>query len=226
MKHFTHPLPIGALVLAVLLACGLGEKKEEFEALAEELKTKAEAFEESVSGDSLSPAETLEKLGEVFGAGEDFVPIDVESMRAAFPRRIMDLELKDTDTKQSTMGALKFTETTGQYASSDGSQTLVLKYADYGTLSGMMAFVAAWSMLNMEERTDDSFERTGKTDDDYPVREKFRKMDGDMGNGERDVVVEERVVVSANGRNVTWETIEEASEKGTDEARKLVKKAS
>lgn len=217
MKSLNRPFPVLVVIVSVLLACGLGEKKKELEALAQTLEDASAEIEEKLSGldeaalDSLGPAAALEKLGEIFGPGEGFEPLEYETLKKQFPKRLGGLDFVESDGESTTMGSTSINVATARYSNTDGTQTLRASVSDLGAVSGVLNIVAAWANTNFENKGDKGFERAGKLDDGHPMHEEFNYTTGKIGNGKKEILLGKRVVVSVEGRNMNWKDIDDAA---------------
>jgi roadblock/LC7 domain-containing protein len=94
----------------------------------------------------------------------------------------------------------KISTAEGRYRDDNGSiEVNIIDVAGTGALMGM----AAWSMIDMDKETDDSYEKTTK----YKGNKAYEKYDSKNKDGEMAVIVGNRFVVTVKGNNVEFDKI-------------------
>ncbi|WP_461042994.1 transposase [Spirosoma harenae] len=189
-----------AFLLPALLLTGCGSSKEKEE---EEKKD-----EESVSAlgamgavkDMVAQAEELQKNGPV-------ETVDFRKLKELLPEDVDGLKRKEATGEKNGAAGFVISTAEGKYSNEDGSESIELDIVDGGG-SAMMIGLAAWSMVEVDKETEHGYEKTTKMGD-YKA---FEKYDNDTKNGEIDVLVNKRFIISAKGHGVSMDKIKAALE--------------
>ena len=145
-------------------------------------------------------AEEMQKNGPVetvnFRTLKELLPADADGL----PRK------EATGEKNGAMG---FTISTaeGKYANEDGSEAIELTILDGGG-SPMMMGLAAWSMMEVDKETAHGYEKTTKMGDNKA----YEKYDSEEKNGEMNVLINKRFVVTAKGHGVSMDKLKASLE--------------
>ncbi|AKD56507.1 hypothetical protein [Spirosoma radiotolerans] len=182
------------LLSAVLLA-GCGSSKEE-EKKDEESVSALGAV--SAMKEMAAQAEEMQKDGPV-------ETIDFRSLKELLPADADGLPRKEATGEKNGTAGFTISTANGKYANADDTESIELSIIDGGG-SGMMMGLAAWSMLDMDKETADGYEKTSKIGDN----KSYEKYDNGDKNGEVDVLVKKRFIVSAKGRGVSMDKIKAA----------------
>ena len=155
---------------------------------------------------TLEDVNSLRKRGEAMQGRLEQAAADAEKGPAETVdfRRLRDLlpetaaSLTRTAQEGSKNGAAGFTvsQAEGTYESGDASATLAV--SDLGGTGVAIMMAAAWTMTEIDQETDTSFERTTEIAG-YPAYESF---DTERRRGEMQLLVADRFLVKAAGSNV------------------------
>ncbi|WP_435357409.1 transposase [Emticicia sp. SJ17W-69] len=180
----TVRLLISLLAMTMLLS-NCGGKKEEKE---EEPKTGLEALQNiAAEAEKMSN----EKPKEV---------VDAKLLKELLPDDADGLSRKEASSEKT--GAMGFNISTaqGRYRNDDSSiEVNIIDAAGTGALMGL----AAWSMIDVDKETEDSYEKTTK----YKEHKAFEKYNNKNKDGELAVIVASRFVVTVKGNNVAMDKI-------------------
>ena len=195
--------PAGAMLGG--LAGKDGEKRmEEMTRKMEEASKNMEAAQKS--GDSAAAAAAAgETLGALFSGGQKVDPVDFRELKALLPEEVNGMTRGEAQGEKSGMGGLNVATAQARYRG--GADTsLQLKITDMGGAGLAMTGLAAWATIEMDKETEDGHEKTGKKDG-RPFHEKYSDK---HRSGEFDLVVAQRFLVEAKGRNVDLITLKNA----------------
>lgn len=192
MRTSRNVLWAGLLPVLLLIGCGGNNEK------AEEKKD-----EESVSvlgatsamKEMASQMEDMQKNGPV-------ETVNFRTLKELLPADADGLARKEATGEKN--GAMGFTlsTATGKYENGDGSERIELSIVDGGG-SPMMMGLAAWSLMDVDKETEHGYEKTTKMGDNKA----YEKYDTADKNGELNVLINKRFVVSAKGRGVSMDKL-------------------
>ena len=81
-----------------------------------------------------------------------------------------------------------------------------MSITDVAGIGLLTASMAAWTNMDMDRETENGYERTTRIDG-HPA---FEKWDGDRKRGELSVLVDDRYIISIEGRNVAEKDLRKA----------------
>lgn len=195
--------PAGAMLGG--LAGKDGTKRlEEMTRKMEEANKKMEAAQKS--GDSAAAAAAAgESLGALFSGGRKVDPVDFRELKALLPEDVNGMKRGKAQGEKTGMGGLNVATAQAHY-SGGANASLQLKITDMGGAGLAMTGLAAWTMVEMDKETENGHEKTGKMDG-RPYHEKYNDKDR---SGDFDLVVAQRFLVEAKGRNVNLSELKNA----------------
>jgi hypothetical protein len=196
MRTNRNLLWAGLLPVMLLIGCGSNKEKEEEEKKDDESVSMMGAA--GAMKEMASQMEDMQKNGPVetvnFRTLKELLPADADGL----PRK------EATGEKNGAMG-FTISTATGKYENGDGSERIELSIVDGGG-SPMMMGLAAWSMIDVDKETEHGYEKTTKMGDNKA----YEKYDSADKNGELNVLVNKRFVITAKGRGVSMDKIKAA----------------
>ncbi len=182
------PLLFVSVLAVSLWSCGGSEEKEE----AEEPANAIEAFQQMAD-----KAQEMQEKGPV-------EPVNFRELKEMLPERAAGMERTEaTGEKNGAMG-FSLSQAEGKYKEGDASMTINI--VDTGGVGGMaMMGMAAWAMAEIDKETTTGYERTTKIDGNKA----YEKYDSKRENGELNVLVADRFVVSVKGRKVSMDQMKD-----------------
>jgi hypothetical protein len=157
------------------------------------------------SGDTQAQvAAATEAMGAIMGGGAQVEPVDQNALKAMLPDSVAGLKRTKIEAEKTGMGGIKIAKAEGGYGDDQGRR-VDLTVTDMGGTKMLAAF-AAWALIEQDKETDNGYEKMGKVDG-RPTHERFNK---NGPNGEYDVIVGERFVVSAHGSRVEMDALKQA----------------
>ncbi|WP_018621154.1 hypothetical protein [Spirosoma luteum] len=197
MRTNRNVLWAGLLPVLLLIGCGSNKEKEEEKKDDESVSVMGAA---SAMKEMASQMEDMQKNGSV-------ATVDFRKLKELLPADADGLARKEATGEKN--GAMGFTisTATGKYENGDGTERIELSIVDGGG-SPMMMGLAAWSMIEVDKETEHGYEKT-TTLGDNKAYEKYDSADKD---GELNVLVNKRFVITAKGRGVSMDKIKAALE--------------
>lgn len=180
-------------LLPALLLTGCGDKQKEEEKKEEESVSAMGAM--GALKDMATQAEEMGKKGPV-------ETVDFRTLKDLLPADADGLSRKEATGEKNGAAGFTVSTATGKYGNDDGSETIELSLVDGGG-SAMMFGLAAWSMIEVDKETENGYEKTTKIGDNKA----YEKYDNNSKEGELDVLVNKRFIVSAKGHGVSMDKI-------------------
>ena len=196
----------GAVLGGLTGTTDTAEATKRLEAMGKSVEEAARRAEEaSKSGDPAAAAAAAgQVMGAVLGAGGKVDTIPFQDLKSMLPESIGNLARTSITGEKTAMGGASVSTAEGRYQDSQAS--VELKVTDMGGVGFLMAGMAAWSMVEMDRETESGRERSGKADG-RPFHEQY---DSRNRTGEFDLVVGQRFLIEAKGRNVDLGTLKSA----------------
>ena len=177
----------------LLMGCGGNKEEEKKEEESVSLMGAASAMK-----DMASQMEDMQKKGPV-------ATVDFRSLKELLPADADGLPRKEATGEKNGTAGFTISTANGKYGNEDGSESIELSIVDGGG-SAMMIGLAAWSMMEVDKETEHGYEKT-TTIGDNKAYEKYDNADKD---GEVNVLVNKRFIVTAKGRGVSMDKIKAA----------------
>jgi len=127
--------------------------------------------------------------------GEKIEPVNFRELQELLPEKLAGYERKSRSGE--TAGAMGMNISRAEAKYEDGDCSTTTEIMDTGGIAMGIMGMAAWASVTIDKEDDNGYERTS-TLEGYKCFEKFRKNGQDS---ELAVLVENRFVVKANGRN-------------------------
>lgn len=157
--------------------------------------------------------EAMKNMGE--GGAE---PINFRELKEVLPDKVAGMSTENKSGE--TAGAMGFKVSTAEADYKDGNQSIKINIVDAAGISTVMMGMAAWANLDFDRESDTEVERTF-TLDGYKAFESYNFNDK---SGNVSVLVADRFVVNAEGRNVERKDLQDAvKEVGFKKLEKLVR---
>jgi len=196
---------------ALLVACGGNqESKEEKAAQEESSNDKGLTISDGdteINVDSEEMEDAINSLKDAFTTkkdGENVEVVDFRELKKLMPNRIAGMKQKSSTGEKTGMLGFKFATAKAKYE--DGDQSLDMSITDVAGIGILTASMAAWTNMDMDRETESGYERTTQIDG-HPA---FEKWDGDRKRGELSVFVDERYIITIEGRNIAEKDLRKA----------------
>jgi hypothetical protein len=158
--------------------------------------------------------EAMKNMGGENGAE----PINFRELKELLPDKVAGMSTENKSGE--TAGAMGFKVSTAEADYRDGNQSIKINIVDAAGISTVMMGMAAWANLDFDRESDTEVERTF-TLDGYKAFESYNFNDK---SGNVSVLVADRFVVNAEGRNVERKDLQDAvKEVGFKKLEKLVR---
>ncbi len=182
-----YPIHLLILTLAILSACG--GKKEESE---EEKSTLGALKEFSEKAEEMSKKEAVE-------------PVSFQELKELLPSELAGIPRTEAQGESNGSMGFKISVAKAKYEKDD--KNLDVDIMDLGGVGGFaVAGLAAWTLAESEKETDNGYERTIKLDG----HKGFEQYNNADKSGELKLFINERFLVSLEGRNLSMDEIKSA----------------
>lgn len=185
---------VGLIPAMILVSCG-GSKEEEEE--------KKEAESVSASG-ALGALKDMAKQAEEVQKNGPVETVDFRTLKELLPADADGLPRKEATGEKNGAAGFVISTANGKYANEDGSETIDLSIVDAGG-TAMTIGMAAWSAIVIDKETDTGYEKTSTMDDNKT----YEKYDNASKDGELNVLVNKRYIVSAKGHGVSMDKLKD-----------------
>lgn len=187
-----------------LTACGSGASDSSAasnEAEADEAAASEESSGEGAAGIAQAQSEMKKAMEEMQkqmgGDGEAKEPVNFRTLKELLPASINGMDrTSHTGEKAGAMG-FKMSTAEAKYEADD--RRLELKIIDFAGTGMALMGMAAWASMEVDRETDDGYERTTT----IKGHKAFEEYDSKQKRGQVSVIVKDRFIVTAEGRNVT-----------------------
>ncbi|GHB57175.1 hypothetical protein [Persicitalea jodogahamensis] len=131
-------------------------------------------------------------------------PVDFRELKEMLPSSAGGLSRTEaTGEKNGAMG-FSLSQAEGKYE--EGDSSMEINIVDTGGVGGMaMMGMAAWAMAEVDKETATGYEKTTTVDGNKA----YEKYDNERQNGELNVIVGNRFIVSVKGRKVSMDQIKD-----------------
>lgn len=131
--------------------------------------------------------------------------VDFRRLRDLLPERAAGLSRTDASGERQSFGGVSVSTARAEYREDD--RTLTVQIMDAAGTGAFALMGAAWLMAEFDRETSDGYERTTT----FEGHRAFEKLDERTGRAELQVVVENRFLVSIEGRNVSMSDVQRAA---------------
>jgi hypothetical protein len=188
------------ITLSCLLMYGCGGNTETTET-SSETTTNPSGEESSSVTINGEPKTVDEAMGEVRkalqGDGELKEVVDFRELKKLLPERV--LKMDRTDYSGEKAGAFGMNMAVAKATYEEGDRRVEVNIVDFAGITGALMGMASWATVEVDRESDDGYERT-TTIDGYKAFEKYNTSTKD---GELNVIVEDRFIVSIDGNNLS-----------------------
>ena len=159
--------------------------------------------------DLSDPVKSLEGLADKLqnGDGEEVEVINFRELKEMLPNRVAGMKLDDSSGETAGALGFKISKAEGEYQ--DGDKEMQINIADVGASPMVLMGMAAWSNVEFERDSDEGYERTTTIDG----HKAYEKYDSDRENGQIALIINNRFLVSVEGRNVSEKDLKSALNK-------------
>ncbi|MCX6217383.1 transposase [Spirosoma sp.] len=190
MRTKLYLLVAGLLPVILLTSCG-GNKKEE----AKDEASVSTLGAMSAMKEMAAQAEEMQKNGPV-------ATVDFRKLKELLPNEADGLPRKEATGEKNGAAGFTISTANGRYSNTDASETIDVSIVDGGG-SGMLMGLAAWSMLEVDKETENGYEKTSTIGNN----KSFEKYDNSAKDGEVNVLINKRFVVTVKGKGVSMDKI-------------------
>lgn len=176
-------------ILAVSVwSCGGSEEKQE----TEEPQNAMEAIQQMAD-----KAKEMQEKGPVD-------PVDFRQLKEMLPSSAGGMERTEATGEKN--GAMGFSLSQAEAKYESGDARMEVNIVDTGGVGGMaMMGMAAWAMAEVDKETATGYEKTTTIDG----HKAYEKYDNERKDGELNIIVGNRFIVSVKGRNVSMDQMKD-----------------
>jgi hypothetical protein len=197
---------IVVLSFVVFAGCGKSDKQKQMEEAAKQMEEAGKQLSQGAQEGAQKMADAFKQMGEAANDGKTVEPINFRELKALLPESLPGLKRVDARGEKSSAFGINVSMAEGQYESEDG-KSVEVKITDFGTMSGFVGMAAAdWAFADVDRETETGYERS-TTFNGFKAFEQYNTTDQ---NGELQVLIAKRFLVSAQGSNVSMDLLKTA----------------
>lgn len=192
----------------IFAGCGQDEQERKAEQIAEGMqKTEEEISDRMKEGfDDLS--KSMKKMGDKI-VDTDVETVDYQKLKNLLPDDFAKMKRKKAFGEKTKAFGITVAKAEGQYESDDRA-SLRIEITDMGSLKGVTAMASLpWLLSDFERESENGYERTMT----YKGEKGFEKYNHQNQQGEIQLVIARRFVVSINGYHVSDKVLKKALNK-------------
>ena len=186
------------LGLCIILNMGCGGSDKKADATSEQAAGGAQEESQSVEEAMKDVKEALQGNGEVKEV------VDFRKLKELLPEELAGMDRISHSGEKAGMFGMNMSTATAEYRGDD--QELEVTFVDFAGMSAALSGLAGWATMEMDRETDSGYERTTMIDG-YKAFEKYDKSSKSV---EVSLLVENRFIVTVNGRNIEEKTMAKA----------------
>lgn len=137
--------------------------------------------------------------------GKSVEVINWRELKDLLPNKLGGMKLADTEGQTTGMMGFKFSNTEGTYKNDDGGR-LNVTIIDAGGVGFLVKQFASWSELEIDSDTSEGYQRTTE----YKGYKAMEQYDEKNKSGSFTVLVENRFVLTINGREIEMDDLKDA----------------
>jgi hypothetical protein len=184
----------GSVMLALLAMLAFACKQDPASAAAQAKQEQDEALK------------ALEKSLEGLKEGSQEV-VDFRILKEALPEKLSGMNRTSHTGQKSGIAGLSISSAEAVYE--DGDSKITITLLDTGGLGVALGAMAAWSKLEIDQETDEGYERTTMIDGKKAIEKYNRKT----REGEISVIASDRFIVSVKGSQISEQDLRNAISK-------------
>jgi hypothetical protein len=197
------------LFMSFILVWGCGKSGENEPANENKNKTSENSDEKTGIKGLDDFVDNMKEVQEKMKEGKAVEVVDFRELKALLPEEVEGMKRTNSSGEKNSAMGFKVSQAEGNYSTEDGAKSLDVKIVDMGNMSGLAGLAAwGWTVAEVDKETETGYERTTE----YQGHKAFEKYDNQYQNGNIDVLVAERFMVSVNGNNVPMDVIKSALE--------------
>lgn len=140
-------------------------------------------------------------------SGKKYEVIDFRELKALLPESLGDMKRTNAEGEKNSAMGFTVSQTRGDYSTEDGSKYLDIEITDFGGATGWAGLASwGWTIAEVDRETETGYEKTTK----YKGHKAFEKYDNEYQNGNIDVLVAGRFMLSVDGNNLSMDNIKSA----------------
>jgi len=141
------------------------------------------------------------------GDGEEIEPVSFRTLKKQFPNRISGLSLDDSGGEKVSAWGFSYSQANATYT--DGDQTVKVTIVDVGEAKSLLKMFDTSTSFEVDKETKDGYERTLEIEG----HQGYAKYNETTENGNRIVVIDDRMILTIEGKNVSDKTLDKVIDK-------------
>jgi len=181
----------------LIFSCSSKEQQQ-----AEEISKQFEKEKEGLLGGLKKASEALEGIGKDVEHKDNVEIVGFRELKEVLPNEFNGAERLFKSGENTEVMGFKISTVKAEYKMGDKGN-ITLSVSDGGGVSAAKLALAAWTMIKVDKETANGYERTSLIDGDKA----YEKYDSRSKRGEVSVLMNDRFLVSAKGKNVEMDDI-------------------
>lgn len=157
----------------------------------------AETATETAANSMEQAAKEMQKAAEEMAGGGEKLPIvNFRDLKALLPESLAGMSRTEYEGEKVGMGGFEMANAKATYEKDDAR--VRVNISDTGGMGMAMMGLAAWASVSIDKETADGYERTST----IGGHKSFERYNRSSKDGELNVIVNKRFIVSVNGDNI------------------------
>jgi len=193
------------VVALVLSGCGKSAQQKKLEEAAKQAGEAGQALKEGAE----KMADAMKGLGEAGAEGKKVEPVNFRDLKALLPESLPGMERTSAEGERTSAMGINVSEAHARYENSEGASVNV-KITDMGSVSGFVGMATlAWAYADVDRETEGGYEKTTT----FGGHKAFEKYTNESKEGELNIFVAKRFVVSVEGFGVEMSYLKDVAGK-------------
>ena len=188
-------------ILILFISCGKSNEKQP----DDEQKSESEEKTGIKSLDEF--ADNVKEFQKNMEEGKKYEVVDFRELKSLLPESIGDLKRTNAEGEKNSAMGFTVSQAKADYSSEDGSKYIDIEITDFGGTTGWAGLASwGWTMAEVDRETETGYEKTTT----FKGHKAFERYDNQYQNGNIEVLVAGRFMVSVDGSNISMDIIKNA----------------
>ena len=140
-------------------------------------------------------------------SGKKYEVVDFRELKSLLPESLGDMKRTNAEGEKNSAMGFTISQARGDYSTEDGSQYIDIEITDFGGATGWAGLASwGWTIAEVDRETETGYEKTTT----FKGHKAFEKYDNQYQNGNIEVLVGGRYMVSVDGNSVSMDVIKNA----------------
>lgn len=191
------------MVALVVSGCGKSAEQKRLEEAAKQAGEATQTLKEGAE----KMAEAMKGLGEAGAEGRKVDPVNFRDLKALLPESLPGMTRASAEGEKTSVMGINVSEAHARFENEEGAHVTV-KITDMGNMSGFVGMAAmAWAYADVDKETETGYEKTTT----FNGHKAFEKYNTESKDGELNIFVAGRFVVSIDGYGVEMSSLKDAA---------------